>query len=250
MSTRPFEIVSEADPNFEQKASPPLKSAVEIARRSAGVVPKPVNWERTATPEQRRARLEQSRKLEAKLDKEGKKILGLRKVKATYKIELHFGHKRRLSGDNQIRIHVWESGKRLHGGGDDLMYRCIRVEGEGAPGCGKFISSDFVVNGVAHCPHCKGSFKAEHLGRVYENVLSMRKIAEVLTDIFNVLNRDADIYLKFHKTDIRYLAAAGRLGDREARRRKGLAIYPLANIIKDLSSGEDLTKRLHAFVTN
>ena len=65
---------------------------------------------------------------------------------------------------------------------------------------------------------------------------------------------DADIYLKYHPTDIRYKAAlelARNRGGEElakARKRRGLHIYPLRNIINDTKHGSDLYKRIRIFI--
>jgi hypothetical protein len=75
-------------------------------------------------------------------------------------------------------------------------------------------------------------------------------LAKELTKIFHSLGGNADVYLKFHKTDVRYLALERDKGPDVARRLKGLAIYPLRNILKDTAAGADLTSRFKAFITS
>lgn len=216
-------LVSEADPDFEKKASPEQLRAVERAARTAG----------KAADE--------------------KEVVVDPVLHAKYKIEVTFTHKRTTKGKNQVGIQVWESGKRFHGGGDQLMFVCTDTtekDPQKAQGCGGFIYADNIHNGIAFCTHCKRSVVASKLGQLYYMNEPMQRIAERLTELFYKLEAKADILLKFHKSDIRYIAMERAKGPDVARRLKGMAIYPLRNIIKDTAHGADLTKRFKTFITS
>jgi hypothetical protein len=158
---------------------------------------------------------------------------------------------------------MWESGRRLHGGGDDKMYWC------GYPTCGKPIaSSNF---GYAHvvCPKCqKEQFldpktKINHIKYLArENLLPgnidkmptvsgeklfklyPERIADLLVTTFNDLGRNADIYLKYSPLDMRYDKVHETVHDLNrldrARIKREPVIYSMARIIQDLSTGADL----------
>ena len=77
-----------------------------------------------------------------------------------------------------------------------------------------------------------------------------KNLALYIEKLFRELGSNADIYLKFHKTDIRYIALERAKGPEVARRLKGMHIYALKNIIKDTSSGAALVGRFMAFLTS
>lgn len=217
-------LVSEADPDFEKKASPAQLQAARIAARTAG----------------KEADV-------ASITKD--------EIHAKYKIEVTFTHGRKWKVDatNEVGIQVWESGKRFHGGGDQLMFVCVDTSEKDPKkqlGCRGFISADNITKGIAYCPNCQRGIVANKLGQIYYMNATAQKIAEKLVEIFHRLEAKADILLKFHKTDIRYIAMERAKGPEVARKLKGMAIYPLRNIIKDTATGADLTKRFKAFITN
>ena len=74
-------------------------------------------------------------------------------VTAKYKIELHFGRDRSISAlkPSLGLITMWESGRRLHGGGDDKMYWC------GYQDCGKPVRSSAMAQYHLVCPSCQRS---------------------------------------------------------------------------------------------
>lgn len=79
--------------------------------------------------------------------------------------------------------------------------------------------------------------------------------AHVILKHFVTLEHNADIYLKYHPTDVRYQTmmelARSRGGEHIAlaRKNRGLHIYPLRNIVVDTKNGADLYKRILAFIT-
>ena len=203
---------------------------------------------------------------------------------APYKIEVMLGKGRTLNGPNKAAVLVWESGKRMHGGGDQLMYQCmprdlyrltpdnkhldaIAPNTKMAPGCGHFIPNSFVspqVTGFtkdgqpktqysALCPFCgrewpdMGWLTSERYGR-----WTMKVLSEILADIWVGMNEDplkrADIYLKYHESDIRVAAMASAETLEKARQLKGLQIYLLNSILKDTVTGKSVARAIQGFL--
>lgn len=186
---------------------------------------------------------------------------------AMYKIEIHFGKKRTMSGPNVCAVSAYESGRHLNGDGDEMMYICserdrgLMVGGQvtkdkdasiqkGNDGCGAFISGKNLKGGLAMCGSCSRVIKAEALTNSVFFSLSNKQLASKITDWFRKLDSNCDIYVKFHPTDIRYLAMQKAHGLDKARMLRGLSIYPLANIIKDTTAGASLESRINAFLSS
>lgn len=181
-------------------------------------------------------------------EKEVASVLEAKSIKAKYKIEVYYGPNRTVRGPNVVQIQFFESGKHLHGGGDELMFRC-GTENDPRLGCKNFIPGSSIRGGVAICPHCQQAIKATALvERLFGNKTS-RQLADELARWFRMLNGSCDIYCKFDREDIRYLTMEKRLGSQAAHRLRGLHIYPLRNIIKDVSNGSSLEDRFFAFLT-
>lgn len=168
-------------------------------------------------------------------------------VRAKFKIEITFGADRTTMGPNTVQMKIWESGKRLNGGGDDQAFWCLNKDG--TQGCGKIFTSEHVKNGIGFCPHCKMGVNASMLvdGRV--GLFSTKTLAAVLEQTFRELQSDADIYVKYHKYDARFIAMMKDKGHETAKRLKGMHIYPLKNILKDTAHGASISKRFFAFLT-
>ena len=195
-------------------------------------------------------------------------------VKAKYKIEIHFGPDRSSVHHKLMAalVTIWESGKRLHGGGDEKMYWC------GYDDCGKPFSTDYFGYMHAVCPKCQRELhldpfsKQEHLDYLERENLPVNgmdklpivvgeklmkqtppNIAGFLTKTFHDLDFDADIYLKFHPKDMRFDKKnfGHEIVDKleTARTRREPVIYPLARILKDTSSGGDLKHHILAMIT-
>lgn len=203
-----------------------------------------------------------------------KDVKGSEQIKAKFKIEVHFGQDRSISAlkPSTGALLVWESGKRFHGGGDDMMYWC------GYEDCDTpFTSDNFAIYSVV-CPSCMresfldGQSKSQHLlkarrqGASVESFKAMPvvtntrlfkstppKIAELIEKVWRKLGCNADIYLKYHPSDIRYKSlerSASSIDElRRARELRGLHIYPLARILKDTQAGADPRRRFLAFIT-
>ena len=183
--------------------------------------------------------------------------------RARYKIELMFGKDRRTAGLCSGILSIWESGLRLHGGGDDKMYWC------GYPKCGKPIASSNFAYAHVVCPTCqKEQFldpkaKADHVRYLKRENKSQNdldklpvvvgeklfklypeRIADLLVTTFNDLERNADIYLKYSPLDMRYNKTHESVQDLKrldvARMKREPVIYSRMRLIQDLSSGADL----------
>lgn len=198
-------------------------------------------------------------------------------LKATHKIELFLG-KRRSSLAHKYNdgvVTIWESGRRLHGGGDEKMYWC------GYDVCGMPFSTDNF--GFMHvvCPKCQKELfldpgsKQLHIDQQRKEgkdasarqlaalpmvvgekffKLSIWKLVDLLEKTFNQLNRDADIYLKFAPADLRFDKNHMNFRDIEqvqtARVERKPVIYPLGRLVKDLTAGAEIRVLLHAFLTS
>ena len=185
-------------------------------------------------------------------------------IKADYKIEIHFGKNRTVSGPNICAVMVLDSGKQLNGDGDGLLYICAEKDRgldignnttnnktikKGKQGCGGVIPNDRMAGGIAHCPHCDSLIKSSELTSVVYYRATPEDLAKRIEKLFVQLNHSADIYLKYHPTDIRAKALQNSFGLEDARSSRGLTIYPLANILKDTSAGASIKQRFKALFT-
>jgi hypothetical protein len=228
---------------------------------------------RNKTPEEMRVLEDLNKEIQEDLQK-------TRDKQARYKIEVTFGSKRTPLGQpqgNACTIVVYESGRRFHGGGDDLAWWCdVRDAGAGQYdkfhadthkpgnkklGCGKVITSDCIVNETtvgkdkqmhtvrkAVCPHCGLMWRASMMTDAIMGRWSTRRMAKKLFQLWISADGDADIYLKYHNTDIRYITMERMHGTSMARNLRGMAIYPLQNIIKDTSNGASVEDRFFIFL--
>jgi len=169
-------------------------------------------------------------------------------IRAKFKIEVLFGADRTMNGPNTVVVKLWESGRRLNGGGDDLAFWCMNADA--TQGCGKIITSNYLKGGVGFCPHCKKGVNANLLvdGRV--GSWSTKNLSIVLEKLFRELDSSADIYVKYHRFDARYLAMEKAKGPEVAKRLKGMHIYPLKNILRDTAHGAALAGRIQVFLTS
>jgi hypothetical protein len=174
----------------------------------------------------------------------------VKEIRAKYKIEVTFDAGRTLQGPNVVGIHLWESGKRLHGGGDELMFFCKDSKKGSDLGCWGPISQDNIKGPIAYCPNCQKALNADRLTDMKIGKVTSQNLAIELAKLFRQLGSNADIYIKYHKTDVRYAAMEKAKGPDVAARLKGMHIYPLKNILKDTSAGADIVKRFHAFITS
>lgn len=249
LPSKSMNFVGEANPEFDKLASPEEQAASRRAAAAAGTVERAADWERTASPQEREARRLESLKREKKSDEKLETTLG-GEVRAKYKIEVTFVKNRSLTKLNAVGIQIWESGKRFHGGGDELMFWCKDNRKGHDDGCWAPIPSDNIRGGIAFCHHCNRAVNAEFLTNMRLGNVYMDTLAKDIYGIFNQLSGNADIFLKFHTSDVRYQAMMREKGPAVAKRLKGMAIYPLKNILRDTAAGADLIRRFKAFITS
>lgn len=212
-------LVSESDPNYEKNANRNERRGVDASRAAKG-----------------RATVDEP-------------TLGLvSEIRAKYKIEVLFGPQRTILGPNLCGVQVWESGKKLHGGGDELAFWCLSNDGMNL-GCGNIITGDSIKGGMALCPSCGKMINARMLTTMKAGRMTSKDLAKNLEKMFHTLNSNADIYLKYDQTDVRYLTVLKMKGQREARRLRGLHIYPLKNILKETAGGANIGDRIFSFLT-
>jgi len=187
-------------------------------------------------------------------------------IRAGYKIEVFFGPGRTDRQSYNALLLLWESGKHLHGGGDGAMYICLdhrpfekvrspsvlsalrskmRNEAHQIAGCGSPIPSTQVQMGLARCPTCGRIINSEHLMGQLPFFGTTAELAELTEILYSKLKHNADVYAKYYKTDIRFLALSkpGSLAEIS----ENAFIYPLRNIIKETSNGASVRDRFTAF---
>ena len=196
---------------------------------------------------------EQQQAIKDKYDSINKHMQFGREDKGKYKIELFFHHRRTRNGLNAVLMNFWESAAAMHGGGDSRIYLCpgsrLRNNGCAAP-----IPSDANVNGKMMCSKCGVMWDAEEtIGEIFFN-LPLQRLAESITKYYHVLGGHADICIKYSQDDLRSVLLSEQERDRGGElfdklyAARSVSVYPLANIIKDVSAGADLTKRFYAFL--
>lgn len=198
--------------------------------------------------------LQKIRRVHAQLDAEKEKLAEEVAQRGKYKIQVWFKTLRSTWKPMAFTISIWESGKRLHGGGDEMMFFCKRqpdapklkarpfalVSGktpENAEGCQGLIPGDLISGTSVICPHCGLHWDTTHIGDAVYYFATAQKAAEVLEFWWLKLGCNADLYLKHSATDPRTIMMSKAYSAKTARERKGLVIYPLRNIIKDSAAG-------------
>jgi len=181
---------------------------------------------------------------------------------ASYRVQVNFGTGRTPQGPNKGAITLWASGRKLHGGGDEMIYLCKEVDfgsseyvdfkvgrSTGGGGCGAYILPDFIRGGVAVCPRCNKLIAAERLtGQVYFRSTT-RDLAAAVAGYVRLLDFDADVVVKYAEDDIRYHTVVQQKGVAEARKLRGMLIYKLDRIIQDVAGGADLENRCFALLS-
>lgn len=207
-------------------------------------------------------------KLMAALEAEKSKALNERKLKGKYKIQIWFRSDRSSNKPIAFSLSAWQSGMRLHGGGDEMMFLCKKLptsknvmpselkfrtptEHTVEPklrGCGLFIPGENSVDGRIICPHCGTNHNSEDVGDAVFYRLTVDKAVKVLVDWYHKLESCADIYAKYTPLDPRTIMMAKSYDPKTAREKKGLTIYPWKNILEDTSNGSTLESRFKAFI--
>jgi len=186
-------------------------------------------------------------------------------IRAGYKIEVTFGPNRSSLKEYGALISLWESGKHFHGGGDSLMYFCydckdlepkagwkhllatLDKKTTSDKGCGGPIPGAAMAGGMAMCPNCQKPVISERLTNPFPFWGTTPELASLVARYFRVLKDNADVYCKYHPTDIRFTAMEQAKGLETARRLRGMFIYPLNRILKDTTAGATLEARFRSF---
>lgn len=167
---------------------------------------------------------------------------------AKFKLELQFARNFSAQKPSVGALSFWESGSKLHGGGDAIMHICPDAR------CNSFIPEtghgyDFLV-----CPKCHTSWKgSEVIGQILAR-LTATAWTELLVKYFYRLGQNTDIVIKYHHSDFRSVAlreqeksSGGDLLTR-ARETRARRVYLLKDLITDMAAGSDISARIAAFV--
>ncbi len=206
----------------------------------------------------------EKRRLEAQGIVKG--VEDVRVLTGRYKVEVHMHHKRSMQSAFVGRIYTLIKARQFGGGGDMPMFAC------GNDRCPGFIHpNDYSPTaGFAICPICQIPWKiganrfdvkgAHGDGRALTDVrnyiLTNQHWATAITRTFIRLGQDADIVIQYfsEKLIAPTLEAKqnAKLGHDQINRSRSLrrkVVYPLGNILQDLSNGASLESRIHAFIT-
>lgn len=183
---------------------------------------------------------------------------------AKWKIQIWIKSERTRTKPLVFTMSLWESGKRLHGGGDESSFICRRKRGAALPGaplgaikgrkeatndgCDGIIPGDSIAGGHVLCPHCGVLWTSEGVADALFFRLPVERAAEVIAHWFRAAGSNADIYVKYRDQDVRTQMMARNCGVAEARRLKGLMIYPLHHIIQETTGGATLASRFKAML--
>ncbi len=184
-------------------------------------------------------------------------------ITADYKIQVNFSKGRTVMGPNAIVFSFWLSGKRLHGGGDEMMYICCEAD-EGTykeaftvgkntsrNGCGAFIPPSAIKGGIAVCPGCQRGIRADKLTAQIYARLGSRELANKLAVYCRDLRFAADVVLKYANDDVRVQTLEQSMGSPQIAATRGAPlVYPLNRLLKDTAAGGQLEDRLFAMVTS
>jgi len=172
---------------------------------------------------------------------------------ARYKLEVQLAsHYTTLKPSAGI-VSFWESGTKLHGGGDTKIYVCPG-RSLGRNDCEAIIPDPSHGYGYAVCPACQTAWKGTDVHGEFAYRLSSNGWAEVLLKWFVRLGLNSDLRIKYPPDDIRSLALAEQAQQKRGsvlaggRTRRAVRIYTMGAIITDTSAGADLYSRILAFI--
>lgn len=176
---------------------------------------------------------------------------------AKYKIEIMFSKGFAPSKPSAGGMSFWESGSKFHGGGDTVMHICpdeVVNKKTGKNGCGALIPDASHGYGFLVCPKCHNLWDGEEVHGQILARLDAYGWTRLTLKYFYKMEMNADIYVKHHPDDVRNIASKEQ--ERQLmgtelnmiRSRRVPRIYPLRNIIKDISAGAELEGRILAFL--
>jgi len=172
---------------------------------------------------------------------------------ARYKLELLFGDDFSVTQPSKGILSFWESGTKLHGEGDSLVYQCAgkRI---GKNNCEAFIPDSANSYGVLYCVECDSSWEDDDVTSEIMAKLSVKSWAGLLAKYFRLMNHQADIIIKRPPSKLRETAQQEQekqlLGEKLNRLRTSrvTTIYTLKRILEDTANGSDIESRIEAFL--
>jgi len=203
-------------------------------------------------------------RLNQKLEHEAEKSAKEMAKRADFKIQIWFRSQRSMHAPIAFTLSFWESGKRLHGGGDEMMFVCRRhaespklkpfdlamAKTKSVRGCDGLISGGLAQEtGAVLCPHCHVSHRLDQIGDSIFYRTTINQASDIIAKWWRKIGHNADLYAKYNPLDPRSVMMAQNYDFRTAREKKGLTIYPLQNILKDTLNGATLESRVKAFIT-
>lgn len=175
---------------------------------------------------------------------------------ARYRIEIIFLDNRSAYKPFQGIVTAWVNGNDVYGDCDTSLYFCpAKVETEtGYRFCNAPILPDLIDGDRALCSTCNAVSTPEDLtGQIFAR-LPFQGWATLIERLFNRLEGHADLRMGIFKGDLINTAHAEhekpRKGDKLYRvyRDREFVLYSLKDLVKDLSTGASLTKRIRAFL--
>ena len=175
---------------------------------------------------------------------------------AHYKIEITFGVRHHVATKPTYgALVVYESGTKLHGGGDALLYQCPGKH-TGRNECESIIPDHLLGGSTVICPACYTAWSSDVLIGQTQYTRTIESWADIVEGWFRRLGSNADIVVKHFYDDIR--AATAKEQEKELRgevleaarskNRRIQRVYTLAEIVKDVNAGDTLYNRIYAFL--
>ena len=183
-------------------------------------------------------------------------------ARAKYKLEIHIHEERSTWKPFFGVMYFLLSGDKLHGGGDTKVYLCADENCHGVIYPPEHTIVDISENAdptapaKVLCPKCERVYYARDLWGERGLRLTSANWARAIYNNYMYLDGNADIVLLSHHANLQKQTAlemeknAGSELVNVARRVRRKVVYPLKNIIKDISAGADLVGRFQAFINS
>jgi hypothetical protein len=170
---------------------------------------------------------------------------------AKFKIEVMFTSVFSVTKPVPGVISFWESGSKLHGGGDTIIHFCPGKR-LGKNDCDHYIPDPAHGYGFLVCPKCHNVWKGDRVHGQILYRLHVQQWAEVIEQHYRKLDMNCDIVIKYHRADIRGAMRARFVQDSlevvRSNPKRLKRIYTLKALMQDMSAGASLYDRIYAFV--
>jgi hypothetical protein len=170
---------------------------------------------------------------------------------AKFKIELMFTAQFSIIKPVQGVVSFWESGSKLHGGGDTIIHFCPGKR-LGKNQCEHYIPDPSHGYGFLVCPACNNLWNGD---QVYGQVLARltaQDWAKLLEKYYRKLDMNCDIVIKYQREDIRnahrHRLQVDKLADVRSAPKRLRRIYTLQSLMADMAGGSSLYDRILSFV--